>query len=352
MDSRATVFVEIMIAVAVVGLAAFLVVLVTRYGRQAKGAVGEGRQASAAPPWYAILLAVILLIAVMVVVVWQFPPLAGPGAAGGTWRSDPRALAFFIVMLAVAGVGLIAFVIAATMHARRPAAGAAPAEHPAPEQGQTATPAATRLLGLALLGVFFALLNWVYVPRGLQYAMMLQLIYPAGLAVALVMLFDKATRAWSVKGAAASVREWLLCDGIVLLLILGFLNLLESRAGTKYAAMIWDLLHLVLFFLVIWILDRKTTRLRFLVAYLYLIALPILLLIWQATQGVVAPKDQSWWSTIWPFFIVAIIFCVLEIISLIAARDSQKHVVPAVKDAVFVVVYGFLLIGAIPATGG
>ena len=351
MDSRATVFIEVMVGIAVVGLLAFLVVLVTRYGRSAKGSVGGGR---AAPPWYAVLLAMILLIAVVIVVIWQFPPLAGQVTPTGAWRSDPRALAFFIVMLAIAGVGMIAFVIALTMHVRRApeVAATAAAERPAPEAAQLATPAAVRLTGLALLAAFFLLLNWVYVPAELQYSMMLHLIYPAGLAAALVMLFDKATRAWNTKGVAANLREWLLCDGIVFLLILGFLNLLESRAGAKYASMIWDLLHLVLFFVTFWILDRRSTRLRFLVAYFSLILLPIGLLIWQATQGVVAPKDQSWWSTIWPFFIAAIIFFVLEIISLMATRDSDKQLVPAIKDAVFVVVYAILLIGAVPATGG
>ncbi len=352
MDSRATAFIEVMIGIAVVGLLAFLVVLVTRYGRPGKGAAGDGREARAAPPWYAVLLAMVLLIMVAAVVIWQFPPLAGRGSGTGAWRSDPRSLAFFIVMLAVAGVGLIAFMIALMVRGRRPPGVAARAERPAPEPAQLATPAAVRLTGLALLAAFFLLLNWIYVPRGLQYSMMLQLIYPAGLAAALVMLFDKATRAWNAKGVAANLREWLLCDAIVFLLILGFLNLLESHAGAKYASMIWDLLHLVLFFVTFWILDRKSTRLRFLVAYGYLILLPIGLLIWQATQGVVAPKDQSWWSTIWPFFIAAIIFFVLEIISLMATRDSDKQVVPAIKDAVFLVVYGFLLIGVVPATGG
>lgn len=352
MDSKATVFIEVMGGIAVVGLLAFLVVLVTRYGRTAKVSVGDGNESNVAPPWYAVFLAVILLIAVVALVIWQFVPFTGQGAGMGTWRSDSQSLTFFIVMAAVAGIGLITFVIALMMRMRRMPAGASTAERSTPEQTQHTTPAAARFMGLALLFAFFLLLNLIYVPRGLQYSMLLQLIYPAGLAVALVMLFDKATRVWNVKGVAASLREWLLCDAIVFLLILGFLNLLESRAGEKYASMIWDLLHLVLFFLILWTLDRKTTRLRFLVAYGYFIFLPILLLIWQATQGVVAPKDQSWWSTIWPFFSVAIIFFVLEVISLIATRDSDKHVVPAIKDAVFLVVYGFLLIGAVPASGG
>ena len=351
MDNRATIFIEVMAGIAVVGLLAFLVVLVTRYGR-AKGAAGKGRETPVAPPWYAVLLAMILLVVVVIVVIWQFSPLAGQGTGSGAWRSDPRALGFIIVMLAIAAIGMIAFVVVLMMQVRRAPNIEARAEGPASEPAQIATPPAVRLTGLALLAVFFLLLNWVYVPPELQYSMMLHLIYPAGLAAALVMLFDKATRAWNAKGTAGNLREWLLCDGIAFLLILGFLNLLESRAEAKYASMVWDLLHLVLFFLTFWILDRKSTRLRFLAAYGYLILLPIGLLIWQATQGVVAPKDQSWWSTIWPFFYLAIIFFVLEIIALIATRESEKQLLPAIKDAAFVVIYGFLLIGTVPPTGG
>ena len=177
---------------------------------------------------------------------------------------------------------------------------------------------------------------------------MLRLVYPAAMAVALVLLFDKATRAWSVKGSAESVREWLLCDGLVFLLMLGFLNLVRSGAGAAYAAMFWDFVFVVLFFLTFWMLDRTATRYRFLAAHAYLILVPVLLLLWRRFQKVAAPEELAWWSTIWPFLILAVIFFVLEIIALVATRDSDKHLVPAIKDGVFVVLYGILLIIAIP----
>ena len=48
----------------------------------------------------------------------------------------------------------------------------------------------------------------------------------------------------------------------------------------------------------------------------------------------------------WPFFFWAIIFAVLEIIALVASRRRESGVVALVKDAVFVLGYGTLLIVA------
>jgi hypothetical protein len=349
MDSRSVIFLEVMIGIAVVGLAAFLVFLVARLA----GRGGGGREGSAAgggEDWYVYALAAALLVAVVIVLVWQLPPLLGSGSAGPDWRTQPGALAFFIIMLAVAGIGLLAFLFfVITQRQPGPAAPAETAEaEKTPERAEFETPSGARLVGLLLLALAFLLLNLVAVPQAQQYAMMLYLVYPASLAVALVLLFDRATRRWSIKPAGAALREWLLCDLITFLVILGFLNLLGSGAGAKYESMIWDLAHVVLFFFVFWLLDRKTTRLRFLVAYGYLIALPILLLIWQATQDVATPKDLSWWSTIWPFFGLAIIFFVLEVIALAAIREPERQTVPAVKDGVFVVAYGILLLIAAP----
>jgi hypothetical protein len=247
-------------------------------------------------------------------------------------------------------VGLLAFLVVLfgrVLRAERRAA--AVAEPGAGEQAEAVeTPAAARLLGLLGLALVFLLLNWIYLPHEQQYALMLHLVYPASLGVALVLLFDKASRSWQVKTTAETVREWLFCDAIVFLLVLGFLNLLQSPAESDYASLFWDFLYLALFFLTFWILDRKVTRYRFLVVHGYLIALPILLLIWRAMQKVAEPADLSWWSTIWPFFFLAIIFFVLEVIALVAARESDRHAAPAVKDAVFLALYGILLIVAIP----
>lgn len=227
----------------------------------------------------------------------------------------------------------------------------APAQTVAPEVAApptVETPSATRLVGLVLLGIAFLLLNWIYVERAQQFALMLYVLYPAGFAVALVLLLDKATRGWSIKTPGESAREWMFCDAIVFLLILGVLNLHGSQAGENYASLFWDFLHIALFYFTFWLLDRKVTRYRFLVAYGYLIVLPVLLLIWRVVQDVPVPEELSWWSTIWPFFSLAIIFFVLEIISLVATRETENQSVPLVKDAVFFVIYAILLIVAIP----
>ncbi len=350
MDSRSVIFLQVMAAIAVLGVLAFLVFLVGRALSRSKGAAAEG----APNRWYQYLLAALLLVVVVILGVWQFSTLGLLGQAVD-WRADSRAMTFFVIMLVVGGLGLIGFLVYLIAQSSRQSANApAPATAspaPAPEGGEDAgQPASTglRMLGLLALFLAFLLLNWLYLPRGEQYLVVLRLIYPAALAVALVLLFDKAARGWNLKGGAENLREWLLCDGMTFLLILGFLNLQQHEGGEKYAAMFWDVLYVALFFLIFWLLDRTRTRLRFLIAHAYLIALPILLLIWRAVQGVAAPADLSWWSSIWPFFFLAIIAFVLEIIVLLVQGEEGKHGLGAAKDAIFVVVYGILLIIAVP----
>lgn len=346
MDSRSIAFLEVMIGIAAAGLLAFLVFLVARTARRAD--ITRDRETAQAPKWYEFLLPVVLLAAIAGVLVWQLAPATD--AAAPDWRTAPSSLVFFIVMLVAGGLGLLAFLV--FLFARlpgQPRTAVARRNEPAPEQDGNRIPSAARMLGLLLLGLGFLLVNWIYAPKGQQYAMMLDLVYPASLGVALVLLFDKATRSWSAKSTGETVREWLLCDGIVILLLLGFLNLLQVQAADKYAALFWDFLSIVLFFLTFWILDRTASRYRFLWAYGYLIVLPILLLIWRVVQKAPTVEGLSWWSTIWPFLILAIVFFVLEIIALFAARESEKHILPAIKDALFPVLYGILLIVAIPA---
>ena len=110
-----------------------------------------------------------------------------------------------------------------------------------------------------------------------------------------------------------------------------------------------DFLAIVVFFVAFWLIDRTESRLRFLVGYGYFALLPIALLIWRAAQGVVEPKDISWWSTVWPFFILAIVFFVFEIIALTATRGTDHHTVPAIKDAIFVIAFAILLLIAMLA---
>lgn len=355
MDDRSAAFLEVMIGIAIVGVLAFAIFLLA--GR-IRAATSFGARALNIR-WPQIVLALILLVVVGLVILWQLPPLDGSATrvtGGARWRDDPEALTFFIVMLAIASGAILVF-LATLLLKSNPKMAAPAADEEETGAANTATPAATvptpaagRLAGLLLLMLAILLLSWIYLQPAQQYALMLRLLYPMTLAVAVVMLFDKATRSWSAKNGGESFREWLLCDLLVFFLILGFLNLLESQADAKYESLIWDLLHLTAFFLVFWLLDRKLTRIRFLIAYLYLMLLPILLLIWRATQGSPAPKDTSWWSTIWPLFFLGVIFFVLELIAVVASSDRQKQAIPAIKDALYVVLVGFVLIASIPGT--
>ncbi|MGI9334664.1 MAG: hypothetical protein ACR2RL_16085, partial [Gammaproteobacteria bacterium] len=212
------------------------------------------------------------------------------------------------------------------------------------------SPAGTRLLGLGLLVVALLLLGWVYLPPAAEHAMVMRLLYPAALAVAVVLLFDKATRAWNVKGAAESVREWLLCDAMVFLLVLGYLSVFEATAPDAYSGLFWDCLHLALFFGAFWLVDRTATRYRFLLAYGYFTLLALLLGVWRWANGVAQAEDVSWWSTIWPCAVLAGVFFLLEIVALLADRGGERHGLTAIKDALFVVLYAVTLILAIPAS--
>ncbi len=356
MDSRSIIFLEVMIAIAVVGMLAFLVFLIGRTVAQSKDGGGGANR------WYQYLLAALLLLVIAVLAIWQFSTEGLLGQAAD-WRADGRAITFVVIMLVVGGLGLIGFLIflvaqrsgqSAAPAAPSIGAASAPAETAAavPDAATQPTPAGLRLLGLLGLLAAFLLLNWIYLPRAEQYSLVLGLIYPASLAVALVLLFDKASRGWNVKDVAENFREWLLCDAITILLILAFLNLRQDPGGEEYAAMFWDILYVALFFLVFWVLDRTRTRLRFLLAHAYLIALPILLLIWRAMKTVpegAAPLPEiSWWSTVWPFFFLAIIAFVLEIIVMLIQGNEGKQGLGAVKDTIFVAIYGILLIVAIP----
>ena len=389
MDSRSVIFLQVMAAIAIVGVLAFLVFLIGRgLAKSKSGPAGAGLsgaglsgvglsnvELSGANRWYQYLLAAALLLVVAIVGIWQFSTDGLLGQAAD-WRADGRAITFFVIMLVVAGLGLIGFLIYMIAQSSRqgiPYPEAASISVPSapiaatPTPDSQPTPAGLRVLGLLALLFTFLLLNWIYLDDGTQYSLVLRLIYPAALAVALVLLFDKASRGWNIKDTSANVREWLLCDAMTFLLILSFVNLLEidgmaavvdgDAAGAEegkdgavqaYNSMFWDVLYVALFFLVFWILDRTLTRLRFLLAHAYFMALPILLLIWRAVQGVAIPVEISWWSTIWPFFFLAMIGFVMEIIVMLIQGSEGKQTLGAVKDAIFVAVYGILLIIAVP----
>lgn len=351
-DSQAQSFVQTMTALIVVGILAFLISLIARHARHPDDATIAGRETTNTPHWPEVVLALGLLAVVASILFWQFAPQLFGESDATDWRGQPKALLFLVVMAAVAVIGgAAALVIMVPKPSKRPHGDASRAIA-TPTETTTETPSSARLLGLLFLAFAFLLLGWVYLPRSEQYALMHYLIYPSSFAVALVLLVDKATRVWSVKGAAETVREWLLADAITFLLVLGFLNLRSLAAGEAYASIFWDFLHIGLFFMTLWFLDRTTNRYRFLLAYGYLIVLALLLLAWQFQQEVPVVEDLTWWSTIWPFLFLALIFFVLEIIFLLASATAEQHTTGAIKDALFVVIYAILLIIAIPEASG
>ena len=268
----------------------------------------------------------------------------------GDWRGETRSGVFLGVMLAAAALALVflvAFLVARL--SQRIDSGAAADAGAGVASATVGSPAGIRLLGLLLLALGVLVLGWSYLDPAGRAALVLRVLYPASIAVALVLLFDKATRSWTPKGRAEGFREWLLCDLVVIALILGFLNLEYFESRDTYRGFFWDLVHIVAFFFVFWLLDRTQSRGRFLVAVGYLALLPLLLLLWRWVHEVEAPAELSWWSTVWPTFFLGLAFFVLEIISLIALRGGRSHLVPAIKDAVFAGLFAVFLFAAIPA---
>jgi len=351
MEQRATIFVEVMVVIAIIGILAFLIGLLVRAPQGSKAAAGAGVETESSPRWFEFTLALILLAAIAAFLIWLIS--SGTqwmwGETIEDWRADTRATVFAGVMIGLAAIGLIASLAYALT--RSPSATATPRRsiHAAP--GDVASPAAAParsgsplgVLGLLAVVIAAVLLCWIGLPAAAQYSLLANLIYPASLGVALVLLFDKATRTWGSKRGVESAREWLLCDLLVFVLILAFLNLHNIAKPDGYAGSFWDLLNIVVFFIGLWTLDRSAARGRFLVGYGSLVVLPLLLLIWQSVQGVPAPA--SWWASVWPFLILSAVFFVLEAVTLVASSEEQQTL-PAIKDALFVVLYGVLLIVA------
>jgi hypothetical protein len=353
MDSRAETFVWVMVGIAVVGILGFLVGLIARRFHPVESDATQRPDRTGSPPPLAVVPAIVVTLTAAGIVVWQLPEIMGTRGAELDMSGQGRHAGFLIAMLVVAVVALIAMVavmfVRAAGGARENAADAAPIR-----RGDTEieAPSAVRLVGLLGLALAVLLLCWIYLPAARQYGLMLHLVYPAAFAVALVLLFDKATRGWSAKTGADGMREWLMCGLFAFLLVLGFLNLEGSGAGDKYASALWDVVHVALFFIAFWMVDRKLTRFRFLLGYGYLVALPVLLLIWRAQQGIGAPDGISWWETPWPVFFLAVIFFALEAVVLIASRERRAGGGAAIRDAVFVAAYAIVLINAVPGDGG
>jgi hypothetical protein len=351
LEQRGTIFVEAMIVIAVIGVLAFLIGLVVRAPARQQAAASGAGQAEQSPRWYEFTLALILLAAIAAFAIWLIS--SGTHWVWGEtiedWRADNRAIIFAVVMVALAVVGLVVSLIYALVQSSPSAVPRRTAETAAAEAAATGTalappaPSPLRILGLLALVVALVLLCWIALAPAAQYGLIEQLIYPASLGVTLVLLFDKATRTWSVKPGAESLREWLLCDLLIFLLVLAFLNVRGAPKPEAYTGSFWDLLNLVLFFIAFWVIDRTAMRGRFLLGYGYLVVLPLLLLIWQSAQGVV--PAVSWWASVWPFVVLAGVFFVLEAITLVSST-GERQALPAVKDAVFVVLYAVLLIVA------
>ena len=338
-----------MVVIAVIGILAFLIGLIVRVPQGQKAAVRGGDLPEQSPRWYEFSLALILLAAIAAFVIWLIS--SGThwvwGETIGDWRSDTRAIIFAAVMVALAVIGLAAsFAYALVQSAQRPTPRRTAEEIPpdaAPASAAVAQSAPPlRVLGLLALAVAVVLLCWIALPAAAQFALIGGLIYPASVGVALVLLFDKATRTWG-RGGAESLREWLLCDLLVFLLVLSFLNVRGVAKPEAYASSFWDVLNLVFFFSAFWLIDRGAGRSRFLAGYAYLIILPFLLVIWESVQGVAAAA--SWWASMWPFLILAAAFYILEVVTLISS-SGERQTLPAVKDALFVVAYAVLLIVA------
>jgi hypothetical protein len=350
-DSRSIEFLDVMIAMVVIGVLSFVAGLIVIYARQ----TAPLRPEPNAPQWYGFVPALVLVIAAAAVFVWLIAR-GGQWAWGESipnWRSDPRTTAFTLVMVALALIGFVGALAYTFLEgpARPRPRSLAEAPPAAPEAPKVRTPSRIGLLGQLLLAVVFLLMCWVALPRADQFALMQQLIYPGSFGVALVLLFDKASRTWGIKSNVDVVREWLFCDTLVFLIFLGFLNLRNVEKPDAYAAVFWDLLNLAVFFAVFWLVDRNTSRLRFLAGYSYFILAPLLLLIWRAVQGIPAPGELTWWGSVWPFFVLGAIFFILEIITLPASRQPERRVLSAAKDGLFVLLYAILLIVA-ARTGG
>lgn len=351
MEQRGTIFVEAMIVIAVIGVLAFLIGLVVRAPARQQAAPSGAGQAEQSPRWYEFTLALILLAAIAAFAIWLIS--SGTHWVWGEtiedWRADNRAIIFAVVMVALAVVGLIVSLVYALVQSSPAPVLGRSAEATAAEAAATGTalvppaPSPLRILGLLAVVVAIVLLCWIALAPAAQYGLIEQLIYPASLGVTLVLLFDKATRTWSVKPGAESLREWLLCDLLIFLLVLAFLNVRGAPKPEAYTGSFWDLLNLVLFFIAFWVIDRTAMRGRFLLGYGYLVVLPLLLLIWQSAQGVAAAA--SWWASVWPFVILSGVFFVLEAITLVSSA-GERQALPAVKDTLFVVLYAVLLIVA------
>jgi hypothetical protein len=196
---------------------------------------------------------------------------------------------------------------------------------------------------LLVLVLAVLLLCWIGLSAAAQYGLVVQLIYPASLGVALVLLFDKATRTWGTKGGAERTARMAVVRPPDISARPGFLNLRSVAKPEAYAGSFWDILNVVLFFAAFWLVDRSAARSRFLVG----LRLPGRPAAVAFDLGFRAGRCGS-------RFVVGLdvafphsggVFFILEVVTLISST-GERQTLPAVKDALFVVIYAILLIVA------
>ena len=350
MVAQSIAFIFVMGGVAVIAVLAFIAYLLMRQPNSRAPATDDVAREGKRLLWMEYLLAIVVLLVVVVggiTLVIQTYPEAGAVQSG--WRADSRSHVFLTIMGVSVVVALLAFVIGVFVRwPKKPRIDSVSKRGIDDPASATETSAGAGILGLLCLFVALLLLNWVAVELADQYRLILHLLYPATLGVALVLLFDKATRDWSIKQPGEALREWVFCDLMVFFLFLAFLNVVRHGDGDTYNALFWDVVNIVAFFLVFWVLDRKVTRYRFLVGYVYFTLVPLLLLIWRTVQGHEVLAESSWWESVWPFFLVGLIFALIEVMVLIGTRSSGRQGAGGVRDVLFVVIYGILLLSVAP----
>ena len=124
MEQRATIFVEVMIVIAVIGVLAFLIGLIVRMPQRQQAAANGKGQAEPSPRWYEFTLALILLAAIAAFAIWLIS--SGTHWVWGEtiedWRSDDRTIAFAAVMVALAVIGLVVSLVYALVQSSQGAA--------------------------------------------------------------------------------------------------------------------------------------------------------------------------------------------------------------------------------------
>ena len=343
-------FVFVMGGIAVIAVLAFIAYLLMRQPNSRARATDDVAREGKRLLWMEYLLAIVVLLVVVVGgITLVIQTYSEAGAVQSGWRADSRSHVFLTIMGVSVVVALLAFVIGVFVRwPKKPRIDSVSKRGIDDPTSTTETSAGAGILGLLCLFVALLLLNWVAVERADQYRLILHLLYPATLGVALVLLFDKATRDWSIKQPGEALREWVFCDLMVFFLFLAFLNVVRHGDGDTYSALFWDVVNIVAFFLVFWVLDRKVTRYRFLVGYVYFTLVPLLLLIWRTVQGHEVLAESSWWESVWPFFLVGLIFALIEVMVLIGTRSSGRQGAGGVRDVLFVVIYGILLLSVAP----